>query len=155
MAPVNNISAADFAAKKFDYVIVGGGTAGLVMAARLTENPNISVGVIEAGIDRSDDIIVRAPLLHLELYEKPEYDWLYKTTPQVCLLSFYKISNLQVYRARMDKCMRGRAEKCSVDLVLSTSACLQSHPKVVSTIGLPSGIQAGIGRACCLITGSS
>jgi choline dehydrogenase len=83
MAPTHNIPAADFAAKSFDYVILGGGTAGLVMAARLTENSDVSVGVIEAGIDRSDDVIVRAPMLHTELYEKPEYDWLYKTTPQV------------------------------------------------------------------------
>jgi choline dehydrogenase-like flavoprotein len=77
------ISAADFAAKSFDYIIVGGGTAGLVMAARLTENPSITVGVIEAGVDRSNDILVRVPLLHAELYEKPEYDWLFKTVPQV------------------------------------------------------------------------
>jgi len=83
MAPNKNITAAEFAGKSFDYVIVGGGTAGLVVAARLTENSNVTVGVIEAGIDRSDDVLVRAPLLHTELYEKPEYDWLYKTTPQV------------------------------------------------------------------------
>lgn len=33
----------------FDYVIVGGGTGGLAMAARLSEDPNVSVAVIEAG----------------------------------------------------------------------------------------------------------
>jgi choline dehydrogenase len=79
----SKISASEFAGKPFDYVIVGGGTAGLVVAARLTENPNITVGVIEAGLDRSDDVLVRAPLLHTELYEKPEYDWIFKTEPQV------------------------------------------------------------------------
>lgn len=35
----------------FEYLIVGGGTAGLVLAARLTEDPNTTVGVIEAGED--------------------------------------------------------------------------------------------------------
>ena len=33
----------------FDYVVVGGGTAGLTIAARLAEDPSLSVAVIEAG----------------------------------------------------------------------------------------------------------
>jgi choline dehydrogenase-like flavoprotein len=35
-------------------VIVGGGTAGLCVAARLTENPDVKVGVIEAGANRME-----------------------------------------------------------------------------------------------------
>lgn len=45
-------SVEDFLAQEYDYVIVGGGTAGLCVAARLTENPDVKVGVIEAGADR-------------------------------------------------------------------------------------------------------
>lgn len=54
----------DFLAQKYDYVVVGGGTAGCVVAARLTENPNITVGVIEAGANRMDDVNVSTPSLY-------------------------------------------------------------------------------------------
>ena len=37
-------------AKDFDFIVVGGGTAGNVVAGRLAENPKVSVLVIEAGI---------------------------------------------------------------------------------------------------------
>jgi choline dehydrogenase-like flavoprotein len=38
-----------FNSATLDYLVVGGGTAGLALAARLSENPNVRVGVIEAG----------------------------------------------------------------------------------------------------------
>lgn len=50
-----------FAARKYDYVIVGGGTAGLVIAARLTENADVTVGVIEAGKNKLGDTRVDIP----------------------------------------------------------------------------------------------
>ena len=45
----------------FDYIVVGGGTAGLVVAARLTENPDVSVCVIEAGKDQSTNVDTMIP----------------------------------------------------------------------------------------------
>lgn len=41
-----------FDSKVFDYVIIGGGTSGFVLAARLTENPDAQVAVLEAGEKR-------------------------------------------------------------------------------------------------------
>jgi choline dehydrogenase-like flavoprotein len=72
-----------FVATSFDYLIVGGGTAGLTLAARLSENPNITVGVLEAGVDRSTDPKVLTPGLATSLWDDPTYDWVFQTTPQV------------------------------------------------------------------------
>jgi choline dehydrogenase-like flavoprotein len=40
----------------FDFVIVGGGTAGNTVAGRLAENPNVNVLVVEAGVGNSHEI---------------------------------------------------------------------------------------------------
>ncbi|KAF3929267.1 hypothetical protein AA313_de0206609 [Arthrobotrys entomopaga] len=66
----------------FDYVIAGGGTAGLTLAARLTEDPDITVAVVEAGENRVDDINILAPGLASALYSNPDYDWDFHTVPQ-------------------------------------------------------------------------
>jgi choline dehydrogenase-like flavoprotein len=69
--------------KEYDFVIIGGGTAGLVLAARLSEHPEVSVAVIEAGKNLvEDENILRPSLIHA-LYVKPEYDWCFNTEPQV------------------------------------------------------------------------
>ena len=79
----SQITPTAFASTTFDYVIAGGGTAGLTLAARLTENPQITVGVIGAGIDRTDDPRVLTPGLVVSMWEDPDYDWIFKTVPQV------------------------------------------------------------------------
>lgn len=68
--------------KVYDFVIVGGGTAGLVLAARLSEDPTQHILVIEAGADLSSDQRVKVPALY-ETLKGSEADWGFRTTPQV------------------------------------------------------------------------
>ncbi|GKZ20751.1 hypothetical protein AbraIFM66951_003052 [Aspergillus brasiliensis] len=64
-----------------DYVIIGGGTAGLVVANRLSEDPNVTVLVLEAGPDGSADERVQNPAAWPTL-SGSEMDWQFKTVPQ-------------------------------------------------------------------------
>ncbi|KAI1765224.1 hypothetical protein GGR53DRAFT_490912 [Hypoxylon sp. FL1150] len=65
----------------FDFVVVGGGLAGTVLASRLTEDPNVHVLMIEAGKDLTMDPRVNTPSMSSALI-KTEADWNLKTVPQ-------------------------------------------------------------------------
>ncbi|CAK4004037.1 Alcohol oxidase [Lecanosticta acicola] len=74
-------SVQDFVEEAFDYLIVGGGTAGLCVAARLSENPNVRVGVLEIGKNLMDDPQVYTPGLYPTLIGREKYDWCYMSEP--------------------------------------------------------------------------
>lgn len=68
----------------YDFVIVGGGTSGLVVANRLTENPRVRVLVLEAGTNRLNDPRLMVPGLGPATFEDSDFDWNFRSTPQVC-----------------------------------------------------------------------
>lgn len=78
----------------FDFIVVGGGTAGLVVASRLTEDSSVTVLVVEAGDDHRYDSAVLTPGRVLSLYGNKKYDWNFLSTPQV---SHFNV-HLVIYR---------------------------------------------------------
>ncbi|KAF8538469.1 GMC oxidoreductase [Trichophaea hybrida] len=82
-------------AEEYDYVIVGGGTAGLTVANRLSENPAINVLVLEAGIpDHKEGIAVLQRYLGGTM--KTIYDWNITTVPQTFLGTANSVQNLTI-----------------------------------------------------------
>ena len=71
----------NFLAQEFTHLIVGGGTAGLVVATRLSEHPNLRVGVLEAGPIVYDDPRINVPGRFGESLGS-ELDWQFETTKQ-------------------------------------------------------------------------
>ena len=65
----------------FDYVIVGAGSAGCVLAARLSEDPNVTVCLLEAG-RRDSSPLIRIPLGIAALVPRRLHNWAFKTVPQ-------------------------------------------------------------------------
>ncbi|KAJ3741922.1 hypothetical protein DFH05DRAFT_1544868 [Lentinula detonsa] len=89
--------AAGFAEQSYNYVIVGGGTAGLALAARLTEMTNVTVGVIEAGVLRVGDPKVDTPAFIGEALFDTDYDWNFQTVPQ----TYVSQRNIAINRGKM------------------------------------------------------
>ncbi len=67
--------------QEFDYVVVGGGSAGCVMASRLSEDPNVSVALLEAG-PTDNSVLIHCPLGLALMAQTGQANWSYETVPQ-------------------------------------------------------------------------
>jgi choline dehydrogenase len=68
----------------FDYIIVGAGSAGCVLANRLTEDPNTKVLLLEAG-PRDTNLWIHVPLGYGKLFARTDVNWAYESEPEPAL----------------------------------------------------------------------
>ena len=65
----------------FDYLVIGGGSAGCVLAARLSEDPNMSVCLLEAG-PANKNVLIHCPAGVALLARTNQANWAFETVPQ-------------------------------------------------------------------------
>ena len=65
---------------EWDYIILGAGTAGCVLANRLSEDKNNKVLLLEAGF-KDNSIKIKVPALQPLVFGKENFDWCYKAQP--------------------------------------------------------------------------
>lgn len=67
--------------ESFDYIVVGAGSSGCVVAARLSEDPSVNVLLLEAG-GRDEHLYLKMPLAFLKAMPDPRFNWTYLTEPE-------------------------------------------------------------------------
>ncbi|KAF8311471.1 hypothetical protein DL93DRAFT_2157199 [Clavulina sp. PMI_390] len=75
----------DITSQEFDYVVVGGGTAGMALASRLAEDPNVTVALLEAGGEMHKYPSIVMPAQYGREHENPVLVYSSKTTTQESL----------------------------------------------------------------------
>ncbi|KAL4813541.1 GMC oxidoreductase-domain-containing protein [Aspergillus spinulosporus] len=122
-SPVASIE--EFTTTPFDFIVCGGGTAGLAIAARLSEIPSVNVGIVEAGKYRIGDPLIDTPATFMQMFEDPEYDWCLFTAPQTA-------NNGKVHHIPRGKVLGGSS---AINYMMYVRGSLQDYDDWAALVG--------------------
>ena len=123
--------------ESFDYIVVGAGSAGCVLANRLTEDGRHTVLVVEYG-GSDNSLFIRMPSALSIPMNKARYNWFYQTEPEPNL----NHRRLHTPRGKVAGTARG-----------STGSCMFVAIHLTSKAGRRRALAAGAGKTCCPISG--
>ena len=126
----------DDGATDFDYVIVGAGSAGCVLANRLSADGKHSVLLLEAG-PKDSNLWIHVPLGYGRLFKEKSVNWMYQTEPEPGLGG--------------RRCS-SRVAKCWADRVRSTVCFTFAASMRITIAGASAAIWAGAMTTCCRIS---
>src|SRR3990167_6030758 len=121
----------------FDYIVTGAGSAGCVVAARLSEGGRYRVLLLEAGGDDSNPWI-HVPMGYPKVFANPRFNWMYESEPEPGLMG------RRLYQPR-GKVLGAPAR--------STAWCTCAATRRTTTSGASAVVPAGTGTVCCPISG--
>ncbi|KAK4978203.1 hypothetical protein LTR42_002581 [Elasticomyces elasticus] len=117
---------------EYDYIIVGGGTAGCVLASRLSENPDVTVLVVEAGHSDLKYLMARVPVGGGQLMLSGAANWDYRTEAE----PFMDGQKMWWPRGRL----------------LSVKSVAYRSPSLIAQVGLILGVAAAPAPSTCYVT---
>src|SRR5437588_4735320 len=115
-----------------DFIVIGAGSAGCAVAARLSEDPGTRVLLLEAGGD-DDNRWIHIPLGFGKTFADPSVNWCYETEPDP---------------GAGDRACSGRAARCWAARPRSPAWFISAAKRRISTIGASSAVAVGRSWMC-------